>query len=44
VNIVIKTKCSTQDLDGLLEKISEIRANLVKNYPDIVVNVEVEMG
>lgn len=34
---------SLQEVHEFLRTISEIRAELVKKYPDIVVNVEVEI-
>ena len=42
MTILIKiNNVSSQDLDKCLEEIADIRATLVKKYPDIVVNAEV---
>lgn len=34
---------STQQLNKCLEEIADMRAALIKKYPDVVVNVEVEI-
>ena len=45
MSIVLKIRCtSIQELDSLLEKIADIGTALRKKHPDIVINVEAEMG
>ena len=45
MSIVLKIRCtSIQELDTLLEKIADIGTALRKKHPDIVINVEAEMG
>lgn len=44
MNIAFKiSTCSFQELNKCLEEIADIRTALIKKYPDIVVNVEVEI-
>jgi len=44
VNVALKIVTSSmEDAEKSLSEIARIRADLVKKYPDIVVNVEVEI-